>query len=261
MNPSRGEAEFKQFLSPRLFGIVASVDGVNELFPMCSGVMLEIERFALFLTVSHYLEDLLKWKESGRLVGAHMIVHPTVNGCGTIPLDFDDLRIYPNGYIDVGFVILPRKHVGEIIRRGGQFVLPQSTDRIPDTFFLIGHASSHTLLRRETIAQKENDKWQLAWPEGFAVSFTRLRFDGKGTDPATLRFVPECSALDDYGGTSGGPVFGFRTGALIRDYEFVGIQSKQVTLGPKVTHLVATSAPFAVDVIREFVMRELLSQS
>lgn len=64
------DTKFKQFLRVRLFGLVAAVDpprGADETYPMASGVIIDAQGVFVLVTVAHYLKDVIKWEQSGRL--------------------------------------------------------------------------------------------------------------------------------------------------------------------------------------------------
>jgi hypothetical protein len=264
---SAAHEEFERYLRVRLFGLVAVVDrpSASENFPIASGIIIETEGAFVLLTAAHYLADVARWKEQGRLHQLSLIVHHESGICAAIPLEMDrTFCTFCNG-IDFGFVLLDadvlagvEKHGGKVIRRDNLNTPPEAIK----SFFLVGHASAHCPMSTEIIATSQEGSTQIAWrltkPSGFAVAISRLLFDGGGTEPGTLRFVP-VKGFGDYSGTSGGPIIGYTEGALIRDYCLVGIQSRQILAGTKEQkpiHLIATSAVLVVHLVDER-LREL----
>jgi hypothetical protein len=121
------------------------------------------------------------------------------------------------------------------------------------SFFVVGHASAYCKLTREINASQnqgpERVEWTITRPSDLAVVVSRVLFEGNGVDRGTYRFAL-VNGFDDYSGTSGGPIFAYAEGALMRDYVLVGIQSMQVRVGEqKPTHLFATSAALAVHLV------------
>jgi hypothetical protein len=120
-------------------------------------------------------------------------------------------------------------------------------------FFVIGHASAYCKLRREVIATQDQGparvEWTITRPGDLTVVISRVLFEGEGANRGTYRFAL-VNGYDDYRGTSGGPIFGYTRGALVRDYVLVGIQSMQIRVGEqKPTHLIATVATLAVHLV------------
>ena len=258
--------EFTKYLQVRLFGLVAFIDRPNqdEHFPMASGAIVEVEGFFVLLTVAHYLEDVKRWKEEGRLNALFLLVHHESGICNPIPLNLEQNPSSFCDKIDVGFVMLSSEVVSEVNKRGGFATRRDTLSMSPEvmnSFYLVGHASAYCKVVRETISTiREGSKsiaWELTSPGDVAVVISKLRFDGKGTDPGTLRFAL-IKGFDDYRGASGGPIFAYRTGSLIRDYSLFAIQSRQVrspTRDQKPTHVIGTSAAVAIHLIDEHIRK------
>jgi hypothetical protein len=252
--------QFMDYLRTRMFGLVAFVDrpGSDELFPMASGVIIESEGQYVLLTAAHFLRDVNRWKDQKRLNALLLIVHHESGLCNLISLDLDkNFRSFSEDF-DFGFVLLNPDVVAEIARRGGLLTrrdnLAEWSGELTNSF-VVGHASAYCKLRREVIATQdqgpERVEWSISRPGDLAVVMSRLLFAGNGADRGTYRFAL-VNGYDDYRGTSGGPIFGYTQGALVRDYVLVAIQSKQIrsaTGEQKPTHLIATSAALAVHLV------------
>lgn len=260
--------EFKQFLQPRLFGIVAVVGNPrneSEKFPLCSGIVIETRRFLVLVTVAHYLKDVMKWEKQGRIADLGLIIHNESGLCGTVKLELDKNEVFFNEYIDIGFVVLSHDVIEGILKHGGIAVRADNValgNKVPDSFFLLGHASTQCRVAKDIIATSEKGNagagtaWQLLKLSDLAFIIVSLRLDGNGKDPHTHQFTPIQSVVSDYSGTSGGPIFGYKKGSAMKDYCLFAIQSKQVlepTREQKPKHLIATSGAFAMLAINDFI--------
>jgi hypothetical protein len=254
--------EFKRYLQVRLFGLLAFVARPNddEHFPMCSGVVIEAKGAYVLLTVAHYLADLKRWKEQGRLTALFLMVHHDSGLCNPIPLNLDENLAFICDRLDIGFVGLNDDVLAEIAKHGGKVTRRDTLSVSPEnmkSFYLVGLAAAYSQVVCETIATAQDGPvdvaWKLARPGDLAAVISKIRFDGTGSGPGTFRFAL-IQGFDDYSGASGGPIFGYTAGALIRDYSYFAIQSKQVrgAIGDQPTHLIATSAALAIKVIDEY---------
>jgi hypothetical protein len=212
--------EFTKYLQLRLFGLVAFVDrpNENEHFPMASGVIIETEGVYALLTVAHYLKDVKRWKEEGRLNALFLMVHHHSGICNPIPLNLDENPSSFSNNIDVGFVLLNDEVVAEVSKCGGMATRRDTLSTSPkamDSFYLIGHASAYCKVVREVIATSQEGSrkfaWELSRPGDLAVVVSKLQFDGNASDPGTFRFAL-IKGFDDYRGASGGPVFAYSKG-------------------------------------------------
>lgn len=262
--------EFTKYLQCHLFGLVAFVDRPNqyEHFPMASGVVIETEGLYVLLTVAHYLEDVKRWKDEGRLNALFLLVHHHSGICTPIPLDLNENPESFCDKIDIGFVLLSPEIIAAIVKHGG-IVTRRDTLCVSPTsltnFYLVGHASAYSKVIRETIATSEEGSREIAWnlitPGDRAIVISKIQFEGNGADPATFRFA-FIKGFDDYSGASGGPIFGYTSGSLIGEYSLFGIQSRQIraaTRERKPTHLIATSAAVAIYAIDEYLRKLALS--
>jgi hypothetical protein len=245
---------FAKYLLERLFGLVAVVErpAPDENFPQASGVVMDIQGCFVLVTVGHFLKDVLRWKEEGRLRQLSLLVHHEAGISASIELDLNKVPFLPNDSVDVGFMVLPKEVVEKIDKFGGKLTRKEQI-RLPSgeisRYYLIGQAAAHCKIRTEAIATDADSKWQLNRVAGLPVAIANLRFMGIGGSPETLRFVPEQGVVTSYAGFSGGPIFGYADGRQIREYAFIGIQSEQIleaTREQKPRELIATSAMFAV---------------
>jgi hypothetical protein len=255
-------AQFMDFLRTRMFGLAAFVDrpGSDEVFPMASSVIIESEGQYVLLTAAHFLRDINRWKEQNRLIALLLMVHHESGLLTPVLLDLDKNFGSFSEDFDCGFVLLDPDVVAEIAKRGGHLTRRDNLAGWPGelkSFFLVGHASAYCKLRREVIATPdqgpERVEWSITTPSDLAVVMSRVQFEGNGADRGTYRF-DLVNGYDDYRGTSGGPIFGYAQGALVRDYVLVGIQSEQIrsaTGEQKPTHLIATSAAVTVHLVDE----------
>jgi hypothetical protein len=253
-------SQFTDFLRVRMFGLVAFVDRPNsdEHFPIASGVVVESEGEYVLLTAAHFLADVNRWREQKRLSELVLIVHHETGICNPISLDLEKSFATFSEDFDFGFILLEDEVVAEIGRLGG---LLTRRDTLTEwqgelsRFFVVGLASAYCTLSREVIATQdrgsERVEWTITTPGALAVVTSRVQLEGVGPDDGTYRFAL-VKGYDDYRGTSGGPIFGYTPGALVRDYTLVGVQSRQIRSADgeqKPTHLIATSAALAVHMI------------
>jgi hypothetical protein len=254
VSPLEREKRFQQFLRVRLFGLVAGIDNPRnerETFPMASGIVIEARGLLVFVTAAHYVLDVTEWRSSGRLNELALIIHHESGLCAAVPLDLSKTEIYFNRYIDVGFFMLDHDVIERIIKHGGKVVHQSNAigkDVVPDRCFLVGHASAHSKVSRDKIASSVQgsieSKWELLRLSDLAVVFVSVELMGSGDSPCTFKFKPK-QTIDNYSGTSGGPIFGYNNGATFNDYRLFGIQSKQIlaaTSDQKPKYLIATSA-------------------
>lgn len=174
------------------------------------------------------------------------------------------IEIFVNDYIDIGFVVLNGDVIAEIIKHGGKAIRTTETSTQTDNLdhcFLVGHAATHSKVTRDTLATSKEGtietRWEALGLSELAIAFVSLKLLGDGDDPCTLKFQP-IKGIDDYGGTSGGPVFGYTRGAMFNEYRLVAIQSKQIlsaTTAQTPKYLIATSGTMAVQTINEIVAR------
>jgi hypothetical protein len=247
------EKAFTKYLQERLFGLVAVVEkpSPDEQFPHASGVVLDIQGFFLLVTVAHFLDDVIRWKEEGRLLQLSLVVHHETGYSSAIELDLNKILPCPHKSVDVGFMLLPKEVVAKIDKYGGKATKKEHVDLPSDQYpryYLVGQAAAYTKVRQETIASDGQSKWVLNHVSGTPVVISSLRFLGDGDSEHTYRFAPHQGILS-YSGCSGGPIFGYSDGSKIMDYSFVGIQSKQIldaTPEQKPKELIASSAMFAV---------------
>jgi hypothetical protein len=261
---------FTQYLRMRLFGLVASVErpSANEVFPMASGVIVNINGYYVLLTAAHFLRDVKRWRDEGRLRTLVLMVNHTALLCTPVALDLEENPTWLSEVVDVGFVILTPAVVAELAKFGGVAVSRGALELPPTQpirFFLVGHASAYCKVLQETIATQQQGtktiRWTIARPGDLAVAISRIELEGKGKDPGTLRFAL-LKGFDDYSGTSGGPIFGYAEGARFRDYCLVAIQSKQIlsaSRDPRPTHLIATSASLAVRMFGHYLGKQVES--
>jgi hypothetical protein len=260
--------EFKKFLQVRLFGLIASVDrpSDNERLPMASGFIIETQNCFALVTAAHYLKDVKRWKEQERLNGIGIMVHHHSGLCGLVPLDLEKSYTAFSDDIDFGFIVLDPDVVDALAKKGGYLTKkegPEDPDAMLASFYLIGIASAYCKFARETIATwqegSETVKWDLLKVTNPAIAVSKIDYEGIGSDPGTFRFAL-INGFDDYSGTSGGPIFAYPEGALVRDYTLIGIQSKQIRRpfgDEKPTHLLATSAPLAIRMIEDY-LRDMI---
>jgi hypothetical protein len=100
--------EFTGFLKERVFGLVANIDrpSADEHFPMASGVVVKAGGQWVLLTVAHYLEDLIRWKNENRLASLFLHVFNKSGDISAISLSLDEnLAVYLD-IIDIGIVVL-----------------------------------------------------------------------------------------------------------------------------------------------------------
>jgi hypothetical protein len=243
-----------------MFGLVAFVSqpGSDELFPMASGVIVESEGFCVLLTAAHFLRDLMRWKIEGRLEGLVLMVHHETGICNPVSLDLEKNLASFSEDFDFGFVMLHHEVIAEINKFGGKLTRRDNvgawSGELMD-FFVIGHASAYCKLRKEVIATgvqgEKRVEWVITSPGNLAIVTSRLLFEGEGSDRGTYRFAL-MKGFDDYKGASGGPIFGYTEGALLRDYVLLAIQSRQIRSASgdqKPTHLIATVASLAIRMV------------
>jgi hypothetical protein len=261
---------FKRYLGERLFGLVADVGEPNdeEHYPQASGVVMVMQGFLVLVTVAHYLKDVMRWKEVGRLKRLSLLVNHESGVSAGIELDLDALLLDTNERADVGFVLLPTDMMERIRKIGGKITLQDQIDTpSPEItrYYLIGQAVAYTKIRQEVIATDAENKWVLNHIGPSPIAISSLHFLGEGDSDFTYRFAPH-QGLASYSGCSGGPIFGFSEGSQIREYRLIGVQSKQILDGTrerKPKELVATSAVFAfgsIDYYLEELSRSLDSE-
>jgi hypothetical protein len=262
--------QFVDYLRTHMFGLVAFVERPkdSELFPMASGVIIESEGCFVLLTAAHFLRDVKRWKKQKRLRSLLLMVHHESGLCTPIDLNLNKNICSFSEDFDFGYVLLDLDVVAEAGKRGGHLTRRDnlavwSGDLV--NFFVVGHASAFCKLRKEVIATQKRGSERVAWtltrPGDLAVVTSRVLFEGEGTHRGTYRFAL-VNGYRDYSGTSGGPIFGYTKGALVRDYDLVGIQSMQFRVDQqKPTHLIAVSAALAVELVDDNVrtMKESVS--
>jgi hypothetical protein len=229
---------------------------------MASGVIIAHENEFMFMTAAHFMEDVKRWRDEGRLLKLSLLVHHEAGVSKGIAFE---LSKNPGSFcnkLDFGFVLLDHELVHKIGKAGGKALTRDNIGATPeqlDGFLLVGMVSSHCKLTNHTIARTEDCEWQMTRLTEFAAAVSRLQFDGSGPDPGTYQFVPVGGPVTDFSGTSGGPVFGYKLGTAVRDICLVAFQSKQITSGSvaKPVRLIATSAPIAIYVVAEYI-KELL---
>jgi len=169
--------------------------------------------------------------------------------------------------LDLGFLVLSQNVISEVVKHGGKAVKASAvlSDAVPDMCLLVGHAARHACVTTDTIARDDDagQEWLRRRLTGLPVTFSRLRCDGAAEAPHTLRFTP-LAGIDDYCGTSGGPIFGYKRGCPINEYSLFAIQSTQVreaTREQKVKFLIGTSGKFAVEAIHAFLVHAAGNQA
>lgn len=245
--------EFQEYLTERLSGLVATVDSPSR-FEICSGMVVCVDDSMVLLTVAHFLKSVESWNTHGRLADLVLTVHDGLEGVRYVKLNLEDVELRWDDHVDVGCLVLNNEVAEKFCQFGGKIVMLSQVAQAGDThdqFILVGHPSSKCPIRREIIATDAERQWQLEQSSGVAVVTSPLQFVGQGEESDKLRFAPR-SGLDDYSGASGGPVFGYKDGAPMKEYSLVGIQSKQIlaaTADQKPKELIAVSGAAATSAL------------
>jgi hypothetical protein len=113
-------------------------------------------------------------------------------------------------------------------------------------------------MRTETIATdvKRGKEWQALKLESLAFATVPLRFGGASDDGRVYSFTPISNEVKDFGGTSGGPIFGYQQGAAIREFVLFAFQSSQVRSGSgEIKQLKAIDAQIVIRAIQHEIDR------
>lgn len=252
-DPDADKDRLTDYMIPRFTGLVSVVKDQrdDEVYPLCSGVLLILQDYPVLLTVAHYLKDVLKWSNQGRLDQLALIVHRDSSGSTPVILDFQPEFVVISDSYDIGCLILSPKELKEVRDRGGAVLdagMLAGANDIPEMCILAGHSSALSRTRQEVIATDKdaNQEWKMITLTNITVALVQVADFEDGDATGTLRYSPVNQNLDTYEGTSGGPVFGFRQGAQNVEIRILAIQSKQITKGGRPTSLIGTRGDVAV---------------
>jgi hypothetical protein len=251
--PQIGNDQLSNYMLPRFTGLVSVVKDHrgDEVYPICSGVILILRNHPVLVTVAHYLKDVLKWKKQGRLDQLGLLVHPNAHGTTPVILELQPQYVLISDDYDIGCLILSREEFRKSNDGGGVVLdaaLFSEKSDIPEMCILAGHSSALSRTRQEVIATDEDAclAWQMITLTNVTVALVRVAGFESGDVTGTLRYVPVNQNLRTYEGMSGGPVFGFGRGTQKVEIRILAIQSKQITKGEILTSLIGTRGDIAV---------------
>lgn len=252
-DPDTKKDRLRDHMLPRFAGLVSVVKDQrdDEVYPLCSGVLLILQDYPVLLTVAHYLKDVLKWSNQGRLDQLALIVHRDSSGSTPVILNLQPDSVVISDNYDIGCLILSREELKAVRDRGGVLLdagMLAGANDIPETCVLAGHSSALSRTRQEAIATDEDARleWQMITLTDITVALVNVAgFDG-GAATGTLRYAPVKQNFNTYEGMSGGPVFGFSRGAENVEIRISAIQSKQITKGGTPISLIGTRGDVAV---------------
>lgn len=155
------ETAFKKYLHERVYGLVAVVDrpGPDEWFPQASGVVMDIQNCYVLVTVAHYLDEVIRWRDEGRLLQLSLLVHHETGFSSSIELDLKKVPPFPHESADVGFMLLPNDVVEKIAKYGGKATRKEQADLPSDSiqrYYIVGHAAAYCKVSKEVIASDLN---------------------------------------------------------------------------------------------------------
>lgn len=227
------------FFGHRVVGAVAVVQDGNNApkFEMASGCLTVIDDRLVWMTVSHFLQDVAKWKTDGTLKDLSLvyIIDNTIASSAAIDLSENPFfHMEEAESLDVGFMVLSSDFYDGIIK-GNVKTIPKKNFGACDIerlglIQLIGLSSEGSVLKNSVIHPYEKDGKQ------FGVNHTQLtdlqkrhvQLKKPETDPDNpLRRIAHPWRNDEktVAGMSGGLIVGFIPGGELRGFRVLGIQS------------------------------------